>query len=1068
MENRYAKLNNLFLRQSYMDSWEEYLRGIRSKNAIHWDYVILTASNEEQAQVYRQQISERQRGGLLPQRTEYAVLPDPQGKRVGSGGATFHVLKYIAEQSRRMGEQAAGESAPDDDVHQVMETAAPKGDAHQAMEKTASNEAAPDMSAVFKGKRILVIHSGGDSKRVPQYSVCGKLFSPVPRELPDGRPSTLFDEFMVSMAGVAGRIPEGMLVLSGDVLLLFNPLQIDAQFHGAAAISIKESVAVGKEHGVFLNNGNDMVGRFLHKQSEEELMRLGAVNDKGCVDLDTGAVLLDAELLGALFSLIATNGSVDADKYARFVNDRARISFYGDFLYPLAEDATLEQYYTEAAEGDFNDELHECRTRIWEALHPFSMKLICLSPAKFIHFGTTGELLDLVTSGVEDYEFLDWKKEVFSVWDGRTAAYPPNTAMHHSVAERIGSLGAGVYVEHSYVEADADVGDGSILSNLRLGGVSVPPGVVLHGLFVKGGCVVRVYATKDNPKGMLADDAPFLHTTLKRLLSALQIGAEALWNEPAEEDCFLWSAALYPVCQTMEEAVMSALFLCRAAAGEAYTLKEREQWLSARRLSLCGSFREADTAAIPKWHEHLKNEIIVRKFLQAVRKKQDYHESLQIFGERGVSGEQLAMLLTHAGSAAFSEKIRIYYHLSRGLRRWQKSAAGYDDSMLEGMCFDAIRDEIFGAGRAMLPENNELNIVQDDVSVALPVRVNWGGGWTDTPPQCNEQGGVVLNAAITLNGVLPVQVRVRKLSELYVAFESADLGVRGAAHCAAEIQDCHNPYDFFALHKAALIACGIVPMEGEADLEQILRRLGGGIYLSTQVVGVPKGSGLGTSSILSGACVKGIFAFLGRELSDEAVYETVSCMEQIMSTGGGWQDQVGGLKGGIKFITTRPGLHQQIHVSNVKIPEEAEKELQERFALIYTGQRRLARNLLRDVVGNYIGGRKESVDALFEMKRIAAMMRFELEEGNIDGFAALLNRHWELSKKLDAGSTNTCIEQIFLVCDDMIDGRFIAGAGGGGFIQVILKKGITKAQLGERLREVFQDSGVAVWECTFV
>ena len=162
------------------------------------------------------------------------------------------------------------------------------------------------------------------------------------------------------------------------------------------------------------------------------------------------------------------------------------------------------------------------------------------------------------------------------------------------------------------------------------------------------------------------------------------------------------------------------------------------------------------------------------------------------------------------------------------------------------------------------------------------------------------------------------------------------------------------------------------------------------------------------------------------------------------------------------------GRHQQIKVSYVEMPKEAKEELQERFALIYTGQRRLARNLLRDVVGNYIGGRKESVDALYEMKRVAAMMRFELEEGNVDRFAALLNRHWELSKKLDAGSTNTCIEQIFLACEDMIDGRFIAGAGGGGFIQVILKKGVTKQQLKERLRGVFQDSGVAVWECAFV
>lgn len=47
-----------------------------------------------------------------------------------------------------------------------------------------------------------------------------------------------------------------MLTLSGDVMLLFNALQLDFQYNGAAAISIKESVETGKDHGVFLNDGN--------------------------------------------------------------------------------------------------------------------------------------------------------------------------------------------------------------------------------------------------------------------------------------------------------------------------------------------------------------------------------------------------------------------------------------------------------------------------------------------------------------------------------------------------------------------------------------------------------------------------------------------------------------------------------------------------------------------------------------------------------------------------------------------------------------------------------------------
>ena len=187
-------------------------------------------------------------------------------------------------------------------------------------------------------------------------------------------------------------------------------------------------------------------------------------------------------------------------------------------------------------------------------------------------------------------------------------------------------------------------------------------------------------------------------------------------------------------------------------------------------------------------------------------------------------------------------------------------------------------------------------------------------------------------------------------------------------------------------------------------------------------------------------------------------------MEQIMSTGGGWQDQVGGLTNGVKLILSKPGIHQELKVEKIEIPEETKQELQERFALIYTGQRRLARNLLREVVGNYIGGRPESVDALEKMEPLAAAMKFALERGNVDRFAELLNKHWELSKQLDAGSTNTCIDQIFLACEDLIDGRFISGAGGGGFLQVIMKKGVTHEMLRERLKEIFQDSGVDVWE----
>ena len=211
-----------------------------------------------------------------------------------------------------------------------------------------------------------------------------------------------------------------------------------------------------------------------------------------------------------------------------------------------------------------------------------------------------------------------------------------------------------------------------------------------------------------------------------------------------------------------------------------------------------------------------------------------------------------------------------------------------------------------------------------------------------------------------------------------------------------------------------------------------------------------------------------ILEFMGIAYTEEDLYAHVLAMEQIMSTGGGWQDQVGGITSGLKYITSMPGLQQQLQVAHIELSPQTKKELDERFVLIYTGQRRLARNLLRDVVGRYVGNEPDSLFALEEIQKTAALMRFELERGNVDGFAKLLDYHWELSKKIDAGSSNTLIEQIFSSIEELVDGKLVCGAGGGGFLQVILKKGVTRQMVEERLKEVFMDSLVGVADCNLV
>lgn len=484
-------------------------------------------------------------------------------------------------------------------------------------------------------------------------------------------------------------------------------------------------------------------------------------------------------------------------------------------------------------------------------------------------------------------------------------------------------------------------------------------------------------------------------------------------------------------------------------------IEEIENWKN--RKSLCSGFNDADPAAILTWSKRMRELTQMDRLASRIENGEKAETGIL---KGPLTAVQKQWLKSHGEKADWNQEMRLRYYVGRAL---EKSMGEQEINKAFAVLSQGILQEVLSG----LRERTAVRIRKEEHSVSLPLRVNWGGGWSDTPPYCNEKGGTVLNAAILLNGDRPVKVKLQKLSEKKVIFESRDMDVRGEFSDIEELQAVGDPFDAFVLQKAALLACGIIPAVG-GDLQEILERLGGGIAMDTEVAGVPKGSGLGTSSILAAACVKGLFEFLGVEYAEEDLYSHVLCMEQIMSTGGGWQDQVGGVTDGIKYITSGPGLRQELRVEHIRLAEETKKELNERFVLIYTGQRRLARNLLRDVVGRYIGNEPETVQALNEIQRLAALMRFELERGHVDDFAELLSAHWEWSKRIDSGSSNTLIDQIFDATEDLAEGKMVCGAGGGGFLQVVLKKNVMREQLQNRLRSVFQDTEIGVWNCELV
>lgn len=239
-----------------------------------------------------------------------------------------------------------------------------------------------------------------------------------------------------------------------------------------------------------------------------------------------------------------------------------------------------------------------------------------------------------------------------------------------------------------------------------------------------------------------------------------------------------------------------------------------------------------------------------------------------------LTGIQRQWLKKRLHKADFSEKLRLHYYLGSILR---------DEEEIQAY-FHIIRSAILETTMNNLKYNENARIATDRHTVKLPLRVNWGG-WSDTPPYCNEHGGTILNMAILLNGEKPVEVTLEKIPERKIVFDSQDMSVHGEFDVIEPLQATGDPFDPFALQKACLLACGIIPKKGH-NVREILARLGRGFVMHSVVHNVPKGSGLGTSSILSAACVKAVFEFMGISYTKDDLYSHVLAMEQIMSTEG--------------------------------------------------------------------------------------------------------------------------------------------------------------------------------------
>ncbi|RCN43194.1 hypothetical protein ANCCAN_10839 [Ancylostoma caninum] len=213
----------------------------------------------------------------------------------------------------------------------------------------------------------------------------------------------------------------------------------------------------------------------------------------------------------------------------------------------------------------------------------------------------------------------------------------------------------------------------------------------------------------------------------------------------------------------------------------------------------------------------------------------------------------------------------------------------------------------------------------------------------------------------------------------------------------------------------------------------------------------PGNPGLGTSSILAAAIVKGLWQSSGTSHSEKNICHAVLMVEQLLTTGGGWQDQVGCLYPGVKkgYITEEDG---SVDVEEIAISQDFEMEINKRMGLIYTGKTRLAKNLLQEVIrGWYSGGPIREV--ITSLEDNVSKFATALKQGEMP--CDLIDVYYHAKKTLATGCEPDIVACLIssLKGGNLIETAWLAGAGGGGFLYVWLKPDVTMDKIRDHVKK---------------
>ncbi|CAH3175671.1 unnamed protein product [Porites lobata] len=341
------------------------------------------------------------------------------------------------------------------------------------------------------------------------------------------------------------------------------------------------------------------------------------------------------------------------------------------------------------------------------------------------------------------------------------------------------------------------------------------------------------------------------------------------------------------------------------------------------------------------------------------------------------------------------------------------------------------------------------------VIAEAPARIDLSGCWTDTPPVTYEHGGAVLTVAVNLNGKKVTGAKVRKISELEIVLviHSGQHNVRVVCSELTHLENYTQPHAPGALLKACFCLLDIVTLPSSEPLSaQLQRKYQAGFELHTWST-APQGSGLGTSSILAGAILAALLRVTDRTASLDSLIHAVMIVEQMLTTGGGWQDNAGGLVPGFKMTRSQASLPLKVEVEPLNLSETTVDAVTKRLLCLFSGKPRLAKNLLQDVVRNWYARFPHITENADNLITNAEEAVEALKTGNVEKLGACMNCYRKQKCIMAPGTEPDGIRDMMEALNPFVLGQTLTGAGGGGFLVLITKE----PNMADKIRAVIEE-----------